>query len=92
MSITLDPALPRVIEQVARRTVELLAEQGTAPVSRRVLNLRQTAEALDLHLTSVLKLVATGELPSKKFGKRVLIRVDDIDAFVIRLPDGGPKK
>lgn len=40
--------------------------------------------------TSLYKLISIGRLTPRKLGKRTLILVDELDAFVQSLPAGGP--
>lgn len=53
----------------------------TAPAA---LDLKATAKAIGLGLTKTRELVATGEIPSFKVGRRVLIPADAPTAWVAR--------
>jgi excisionase family DNA binding protein len=52
----------------------------------RLLTKAQVAASLNLSIDSIEALTRRGELPSKKYGRRVLYKVADVDLFVARLP------
>lgn len=47
-----------------------------------VLNTRQVAEVLNVHINTVKNLVARKELKSFKIGKALRIRKEDLQAFI----------
>jgi excisionase family DNA binding protein len=48
----------------------------------KLFNIRVIAERLDLHPKSVELLIRRGELGSVKIGTRVLVRADQLQAFI----------
>jgi excisionase family DNA binding protein len=54
--------------------------QSTTPV--RALSVAETGAALSVSRSTVMRLIADGELRAKRVGARVLIPVDEIDRFL----------
>ena len=57
-----------------------------AQITRKLLNVSETAELLGVSGITVRRLIYRGELPIVKIGRRVLIRPDDLE----RLTTSGP--
>lgn len=51
-------------------------------VEKRLFNVPEVAEALRVHTSHVYRMLDSGELSSIKIGKRRLVRVEAIDAFI----------
>jgi excisionase family DNA binding protein len=51
-------------------------------VDKRLYNVPEVAEALRVHSSHVYRMLDSGELASIKIGKRRLVRVEAIDAFI----------
>lgn len=54
------------------------------------LSLEAAAEALGLSVRTVRRLVASGQLPASRVGRRVLIEASALDALLTRTRIGGP--
>lgn len=61
--------------------------RGPAPLALR---LEAAAEALGLSVRTVRRLVASGQLPASRVGRRVLIETSALDALLARTRIGGP--
>jgi len=71
-----------LIERVARRAAEIVAErQGTAHVSPW-LSVADAAERLRCKPDRIYDLIAARKLTPRRDGRRVLLRVDDLDAYL----------
>lgn len=82
VSFDLPPAL---FESIARRVVEILAEEGRANVPASLpefLNVDETAEYLRCNRQRVYDLLSSRRLPRCKDGARVLVRRTDLDAYI----------
>lgn len=55
------------------------------PIERVAYGLAEASEALGIGVTCLREIVAQGELPTWKVGRRVLIRRRDLEAFADRL-------
>ena len=79
---TLTLALPpELIEQVAERAAEILAERQ-APAASPWLNVIEAAERLRCRKDRIYDLIALGKLTPRRDGRRVLLHRDDLDAYV----------
>ena len=58
----------------------------TGSALRRYFDIQDAAAYLDLHPKTVRKLIATGQLPAKRIGKSIRIKVDDLDAVGKPIP------
>lgn len=78
-------ALPLLIEElaqaVAKRSLEIIAEQKFNPPADPLLTTRQIAERLDVSETKVRELVAGGYLPKCKGMVEIRVRQSVVDAF-----------
>jgi excisionase family DNA binding protein len=59
---------------------------GVGSVQPKLLTVRQTAAVLGVGQSTVHNLIRTGELGSRKIGGARRVPVEDLDAFVARLP------
>lgn len=57
--------------------------------SRVAWSVDEAAAALGLHPKTVRDLIAQGELPASRIGRRVLVRASDLDAMLVRRRIGG---
>ncbi len=64
-----------------------LGEQDGPNVQPVALSVESAARAIGLSRTTVWELVRRGDLPAKRLGNRVMLRVSDLAAFVEALPD-----
>lgn len=63
-----------------------------SPVPRYVLDIPEAAAALRISRAQLFRLIASGELPSIKIGKRRLVPVREVEAFISRqLQNGGAR-
>jgi excisionase family DNA binding protein len=53
-------------------------------VSRFALSLREVAEATGLGTTTLRRVVQRGELPTVRVGRRRLVRVEDVEAWLAK--------
>lgn len=53
-----------------------------ANTQQRALSVEQTRAALGVSRSTVMRLIADGELRAKKVGARVLVPVDEVDRFL----------
>ena len=67
-----------------RRATAVLA---TLPDPNELISVRNGARHCDLGESTLWRLVRKGEIPSRRIGRRVLIRRGDLDAYVDSLPD-----
>jgi len=70
-----------LIEQIARRAAELVAERKSPAVSPW-LSVAEAAERLRCGKDRIYDLIALGKLTPRRDGRRVLLRRDDLDAYV----------
>lgn len=84
--------LGNLIETVVTRTVQTLAERGVVPANCHILNMEQAAEYCGIHKMSIQKLVTSGDLKVKMYGRRVLIPVEECDRWIASLPERGAAK
>jgi hypothetical protein len=54
------------------------------------LHRKEAAKKIGISLTSLDRAIAAGKLKAKKYGKRTLLLVPDIERFVDELPDQPP--
>ena len=52
---------------------------------RRLLPVKVVAKTLGIGKTKAYELIASGELPAVRIGAKLLVRADDLDAYVIGL-------
>ena len=52
-----------------------------ADLDRSFYTVQEVADLLGFHFQTVLKMVRSGELPAKKYGKSWRIRVEDLQRF-----------
>ena len=77
---------PELIETIAQRAAELLAERALA--SSPWLSAEEAAAYMAAPVSRVRKLTMTSELPHAKDGRRVLYHRDELDTY---LRSGGAK-
>jgi excisionase family DNA binding protein len=63
----------------------MLGEAG-AIVDKRFFDVGETAQILGITQSAVRKRIARGELPYRRWGKRVLIPATDLEVFIEGLP------
>lgn len=84
-----------LVEQAARRTVELLLphlhKHHTRPETRRYTR-KQTAELLGVTLTTLWAKTKEGLIQSERFGRRVLYSEDAIEAALTKRNFGVSKE
>lgn len=61
----------------------------SAPTPRRTLRLAEVAEQLGVHERTVARWAADGTLPVVRIGGVVLVRPEDLEAFLLAHLDGG---
>jgi excisionase family DNA binding protein len=87
ITVTLDAA--ELVELVADAVAKKLAP-ASAPADAYVTAAR-VAERLDCTAAHVRQLVATGKLPARRDGRRVLVRLADVEAYLAApAKAGGP--
>ncbi|MHB8234312.1 MAG: helix-turn-helix domain-containing protein [Solirubrobacteraceae bacterium] len=69
------------IDAIASRAAELVTAQQ-APATSPWLNVAEAAERLRCGKDRVYDLIALGKLEPRRDGRRVLLRVDDVDAYL----------
>lgn len=52
------------------------------PSAKLAFGVKSLAESLDLSELTVRRLIAARELPATKVGRRVLVRLDDVETFL----------
>ena len=62
-------------------------QQGEPSVQPMALSVENAARLIGLSRSTVWVLVRRGDLPAKRLGNRVLLRMSDLAAFVEALPD-----
>ncbi len=55
-----------------------------------VLDMKGAAKELGISYSLARQLVARGELPSARIGRRRVLRAVDVEAFLVRHLEGGP--
>ena len=65
--------------------IDSAGSAGIAPEERRLVGLRETGAMLGLSRSSAYNLVQSGELEAVRSGRRLLVVVESIDAYVERL-------
>jgi excisionase family DNA binding protein len=63
-----------------------LEKLGEATVDRRFFGVGETAQILGITQRAVRKRIARGELPFRRWGKRVLIPARELEVFMEGLP------
>ena len=89
--------LPRAKEEVAPLpgADEHVSDYRRSPPAKRrrfpqlALGLTAAARAVDLHPSSISREIQAGRLRAKRFGKRVLVLLPDLKAWLNGLPDAG---
>ncbi len=84
----LGPAAPALLPLIVPVVAEFLGEGGPAPtgaVGRRLLNAKEAADSLGIGLTTTKRYIANGRLKSVTIGRRRLVPVAAVDAFVAEL-------
>jgi excisionase family DNA binding protein len=65
---------------------------GDLPTDSLVVHKDQAARMAGLSLSSIDRAIATGELKTKKYGKRTLIMKSELQRFIESLPDQPPSR
>lgn len=60
--------------------------QSTAIALPRVLTLEDIARHVGLHVNTVRRLAASGELKTRRIGRRIFVAEDDARAFLTGVP------
>lgn len=58
---------------------------GNDPIEPRLVDMERGAQALGVGMTMFKELIHSGQIDSVRLGRRRLIRVADLDAYVARL-------
>jgi excisionase family DNA binding protein len=81
MGITLD--IPEdLLEQIARRAADLLAERRPSNGLSPWLSAQEAADRLRCDRDRIYDLIALGKLIPRRDGRRVLLHRDDLDAYL----------
>jgi excisionase family DNA binding protein len=81
MGITLD--IPEeLVEQIARRAADLVAERQPSNGLSPWLSAPEAAERLRCDRDRIYDLIALGKLKPRRDGRRVLLHRDDLDAYL----------
>lgn len=75
--------LDALVEQVAGRVAELLADRLPAPAASPWLNVEEAAERLRCKPKRIYDLVREDKLPVHREGTRLLFRCDELDEYVL---------
>jgi excisionase family DNA binding protein len=79
--VTLD--IPEaLVEQIARRAADLLAERQPSNGLSPWLSAPEAAERLRCNSDRIYDLIALGKLKPRRDGRRVLLHRDDLDAYL----------
>lgn len=65
-----------------RRGASALESSTSQSVDKVLLSQAEVADTLGVHVSSVKRLVAKNELPTRRIGRLVRIHVDDVKTFV----------
>jgi excisionase family DNA binding protein len=65
---------------------ERFMQQKYEPVLREALSIGEVCNATNLGRTKVYEAIAQGRLKARKYGKRTLVLMDDLRAFLSALP------
>lgn len=77
--------LDAIIEAIAERVAEKLeARMNYRPSARELLTVKETAERIERSVGAVHQLISRGELPCVRHGRRVHIRVRDLENWIDR--------
>ena len=75
---------PEVVEQIAWRAAEILAERGQPQVAAEAwITLAEAAEYLACKPRRLYALKAAGRIPHRKDGERVLFRRSELDRWLV---------
>lgn len=80
-ALTLDIA-EELIERIARRAAELLAERQPAPAEEGYLDVAGAAEFLACPKSSIYSLVSVGRIPHHRDGSRLLFDRGELREYV----------
>ena len=80
MNIDLDLIIDQIAERVAERVEHILK----APAPTELLSVKDTASRIGRTPAAVHQLIARGELPCVRHGRRVHIRVRDLQYWIDR--------
>ncbi len=61
-----------------------MADQSGPPPEKKLLTRAQVAERLDVPLGTVRRVTASGEMPARKLGRKVVVATGDADAWLDR--------
>ena len=82
--------LPEAVTNLAREFQELKqailkrSEQETVPSTKPFLNVKETAEFLNLAVPTIYSKVSKGELPYKKRGKKLYFSVQELGEYITK--------
>lgn len=76
-------ALEQVIEHAVENAIRKALNINTA-TNRRLLSIKDTAAFLALSPREIYSMVATGDLPAVRHGRRKMVDVKDLDAWIER--------
>ena len=85
----LDAALVALVPAIADRVADLLAERLTADARSPWLTVAEASEYLRCKPKRIYDLLSQRRLPAHHDGSRVLLRRDELDAYVTAASDGG---
>jgi excisionase family DNA binding protein len=66
--------------------MEMTLHQKHEQVSREALSVAEVCNATNLGRTKIYEAIAEGRLKARKYGKRTLVLMDDLRAFLSALP------
>ena len=86
----LEALLDRLVEQIARRVVELQVEHHAVEHESASpwMGVEKAAEYLDWPRQRLYKLTASGEIPHYKHEGRLLFRADELERWLERFAQG----